>query len=271
MKFSIAIVAAFPFIALNGNGLGGAKAATPTYSDEEHAGHHHALQEHTCATAGGSALSVNAVFSEPINFQCSAHICAEEKSSLVASGKVFSSYPATDYGLPGHVGFLYHAHCIQTNDDGITFLGLEIEEIKGPSADHMYEPDGSRRQLNVPVDASMRKLKSQKQTESKSAKKASGSSTGSPTGSPIDCPVTRRLQKHGHFYDAGQEVTSGNEPIGTLAVFRIEKKSEGKDLIGTQFDTDFLTSCDGFADFVKTLTFDEEDAFKVAEGEIIAY
>jgi hypothetical protein len=222
-------------------------------NDEEIAARHGSVQDRTCD--GGFAVTGNGVFNlfGTIDVSFSAHVCAEDKgvgSAMRVSGKVFNAAIPQGSGLRGE--YYYHAHCMYVDEQGGTFLGMEVEGLTG-SAARVYtsleavEPfgDGNRR-------LSKKSKKGKKGCKVENCRKECVEEREDGTCTCNECceeGEDRRL------WDAGEEITSGNDPKGTLAIFYFQRKedhdhTEPAHRFGIHVHAEFDTSCGDFADVI---------------------
>jgi len=240
-----------------------ASARNILLTEQEASDRHLSVQERTCADEH-SAVAVSGSGSFQLighGLDFTAHVCAaEDGRGHRATGKVFNTAHAEN---SGHA--LYHAHCAYVDKEhGFAYLGLEIEDMKGPAAAHMYGEDGERLSIEGSTGEGRKLAKS-----AKSAK--SGKATKSPKSeSSKSAPVCRFRERGliGTMWDAAEEVISGNEPKGTLAIFRFEKgmdattaantSAPSADRFAMAHHVTFDTTCEGFEDVIKTEFTDEE-------------
>jgi len=294
-----------------------ASARNILLTEQEASDRHLSVQERTCADEY-SAVAVSGsgsfqLIGHGVDF--TAHVCAaEDGRGHRAAGKVFSTAHAEN---GGHA--LYHAHCAYVDkENGFAYLGIEMEDLKGPFAMHLYGEDGER--LSVEQNGAKlmlesmtlaaassseegstgegRKLaKSDKSAKSAKATKSTKSSKSCPESSkkkdkcPCHCLAedvpcttsasgcccdfcTRRLI--GTLVDAAEEVISGNEPKGTLSIFRFEKgmdaaaantSAPSADRFAMAHHVTFDTSCEGFEDVVKTVQFTDDEVSDLTKGK----
>jgi hypothetical protein len=293
-------------------------------TEQEANGRHLSIQERTCVGEHSAVLvsGSGALVTSGYGVDFTAHVCAaEDGRDHRATGKVLNTMQVAE---KGHA--LYHAHCAYVDKDhGYAYLGLEIEDMKGPSATHMYGEDGGRlsKELTLAVKDGTgeggRQLEARKLAKSKKSGKTTkapgkGAKSGGKCPSttdisgyvttftfkencPCDCSqddspdctvsisacccdhcTERRLV--GTMWDAAEEVTSGNEPKGTLAIFRFEKgigtdesstaayaSASSADRFAMVHHATFDTTCEGFADAVKTVQFTDKEVSDLIEGK----
>jgi len=265
-------------------------------TEQEANGRHLSIQERTCVGEHSAVLvsGSGALVTSGHGLDFTAHVCAaEDGRDHRATGKVLNTMQVADNG---HA--LYHAHCAYVDKDhGYAYLGLEIEDMKGPSAAHLYGEDGGRlsKELTLAVASSSkdgtgeggRQLKASKLAESeklakseKSGKTTKGAKSQTLTSTPTSTPTSCSRRLVGTMWDAAEEVTSGNEPKGTLAIFRFEKgidtdesstaayaSASSADRFAMAHHATFDTTCEGFADAVKTVQFTDEEVSDLIEGK----
>ena len=308
-----------------------ASARNILLTEQEASDRHLSVQERTCADEHSAvAVSGSGSFQKiGYGIDFTAHVCAaEDGRGHRATGKVFSTAHAEN---GGHA--VYHAHCAYIDKErGFAHLGIEIEDLKGPFAMHLYGEDGERLSVeqsgaklmleSVRLAAASsskegstgeeRKLaksaksaksakapkssnkapKSTKSSEGVSSQPSSGpSSSSQPSKSPSSMPSSdpsisyqptyigcrfRERGLIGTMVDAAEEVISGNEPKGTLAIFRFEKgmdataanpSAPSADRFAMAYHVAFDTTCEGFEDVFKTVQFMDEDVCDLTKGK----
>jgi hypothetical protein len=221
-------------------------------NDEEIAARHGSVQDRTCD--GGFAVTGDGVFKlfGTIDVSFSAHVCAEDKdvgSAMRVSGKVFNAATQRS-GLRGE--YYYHAHCLYVDEQGGALLGMEVEGLTG-SAARVYTSqeaawpfgDGDRR-------LSKKMSKKGKKCKVEDCHKDCVVHNQDGTCSCNECCVgggDRSLR------DAGEEITSGNDPKGSLVILYFQRKedhdhTEPAHRYGEQVHAEFDTSCGDFADVI---------------------
>lgn len=266
-----------------------ASARNIVLTKQEASDRHMSVQERTCADEY-SAVAVSGSGSFQLighGLDFTAHVCAAEDGHR-ATGKVLNTAHAES---GGHA--LYHAHCAYVDKEhGFAYLGLEIEDMKGPQAIHLYGEDGERLSVEqsgakLVLESTTLAAASSSSTEgstgegrklAKSAKSAKATKAPKSTKSPKSTPTTKaptpytcRFRERGligTMVDAAEEVISGNEPKGTLAIFRFEKgmdattaaniSAPSADRFAMAHHVTFDTTCEGFEDVIKTEFTDEE-------------
>ena len=241
-----------------------ASARNIVLTKQEASDRHLSVQERTCADEY-SAVAVSGSGSFQLighGLDFTAHVCAAEDGHR-ATGKVFNTAHAEN---GGHA--VYHAHCAYVDKEhGFAYLGLEIEDLKGPLAMHLYDEDGERLSIEGSTGEERKLAKS-----AKSAKASKG------TKSSKSAPVCRFRERGltGTMVDAAEEVISGNEPKGTLAIFRFEKgmdataanpSAPSADRFAMAYHVAFDTTCEGFEDVFKTVQFMDEDVCDLTKGK----
>ena len=233
-------------------------------TEQEASDRHLSVQERTCADEY-SAVAVTGsgafqLIGHGLDF--TAHVCAaEDGRGHRATGKVLNTMHVSENG---HA--LYHAHCAYVDKEhGFAYLGLEIEDMKGPSAMHMYGEDGERLSIEGSTGEERKLAKSAKSAKASKSSKSSKSE-----------PVCRR-GLIGTMVDAAEEVISGNEPKGTLAIFRFEKgmdattaaniSAPSADRFAMAHHVTFDTTCEGFEDAVKAVQFTDEEVSDLTNGK----
>jgi len=225
-------------------------------TEQEASDRHLSVQERTCAdeysavaVTGSGAFLMLGGNGHGLDF--TAHVCAaEDGHGHRATGKVFNTAHAEN---GGHA--LYHAHCAYVDKEhGFVYLGLEIEDMKSPGAS-----TGEERKL-------AKSAKSAKATKSSKSSK----STPEPTDISTPEPTCR-------FRERGLEVISGNEPKGTLSIFRFEKgmdattaantSAPSADRFAMSHHVAFDTTCEGFEDVVKTVQFTDDEVSDLTKGK----
>jgi len=213
-------------------------------NDEDIASRHDSVQTRTCE--GGFAVTGIGEFSlSKTDASFSVHVCAEDHTSntsegggvamapgsvRVVSGKIFYSTKEGDMTSE----FLYHPHCMYIDEEGGVFVGVEIQEITGDYFNVV------RSQTKDEGDDNDRKLGAGPQSKSPKSSKAAKSDP------PDDC-YDRKL------IHANEEVTSGNEPKGTLGISYFQRKedfTEDHARYGFSILDEFDTACSDFADVV---------------------
>ena len=134
---------------------------------------------------------------------------------------------------------------------------------------HLYDEDGERLSIEGSTGEERKLAKS-----AKSAKASKG------TKSSKSAPVCRFRERGltGTMVDAAEEVISGNEPKGTLAIFRFEKGMDATtdantpaapsaDRFAMAHHVTFDTTCEGFEDVVKTVQFTDEEVCDLTKGK----
>jgi hypothetical protein len=201
-----------------------------------------------------------------IDVSFSAHVCAEDKgvgSASRVSGKVFNAAIQSS-GLKGE--YYYHAHCMYVDEQGGTFLGMEVEGLTG-SAARVY----TSQEAAEPFGDGDRRLSKGKK-RSKIGKKCGKDSTEYPDiysenpdcfkncifrGEDGLCHCDECCQEGNdrRLWDAGAEITSGDDPKGSLAIFYFQRKedhdhTEPAHRFGIRVHAEFDTSCGDFADVI---------------------
>jgi hypothetical protein len=245
-------------------------------SDEEIATVHHSVQDRSCAgfhiTGSGNYRLL-----DTIDMTISAHICTQDDASDRSASKVVGKIFATSEidGISG-TQLLFHAHCMHVDEQGGAYIGAELEDMDGLLAKHMYDPSDNNRRLkkkgkmakgeaNIGVELedmdgvlaehmydpsdNNRRLK-----KTKSSKKSSKKDV---------CHVRRALEEaQTPLWDAGEEITSGKEPKGSLAIWYFQREEDqehpgSKHRVGTDLHAKFDTSCADFAEMVKLSAMNE--------------
>lgn len=268
-----------------------ASARNIVLTKQEASDRHLSVQERTCADEY-SAVAVSGSGSFQLighGLDFTAHVCAAEDGHR-ATGKVFNTAHAEN---GGHA--VYHAHCAYVDKEhGFAYLGLEIEDMKGPAAMHMYGEDGERLSLeqsgaklmleSMTLAAASSSKEGSTGEERKLAKSAkSAKATKAPKSSKSEtsksAPACRFRERGliGTMWDAAEEVISGNEPKGTLAIFRFEKgmdaataantSAPSADRFAMAHHVTFDTTCEGFEDVVKTVQFTDEEVSDLTKGK----
>jgi hypothetical protein len=247
-------------------------------SDEEIATVHRSVQDRSCAgfhiTGSGNYRLLDV-----IDMTISAHICSQDDASDRSASKVVGKVFATSEmdGISG-TQLLFHAHCMHVDEQGGAYIGAELEDMDGSLAEHMYDPSDNNRRLKKmgkmakgkahigveledmdgvlaehmydPSDNNRRLKKMGKKSSKKSSKKDV-------------CPIRRALEEaQTPLWDAGEEITSGKEPKGSLAIWYFQRKEDqehpgSKHRVGADLHAKFDTSCVDFAEMVKLSAMNE--------------
>jgi len=260
-------------------------------NDEDIASRHNSVQTRTCE--GGVAVTGEGEFSmlDSLDVSFSSHVCVEDHNSSnsegggaamapgsvrVVSGKIFNS--AKQVGMTYE--YFYHAHCMYMDEEGGVFVGVEVQELTGDRADGMNqkEDEGEDNDRKLKAEKGLKKSKKSKNLESEKGLKKSKKSKNScppecvfngicddccvgflsvPGGRKLihdDCCVGFLSVPGGRkLIHANEEVTSGNEPKGTLGIFYFQRKedfTEDHARYGVSFFDEFDTACSDFADAV---------------------
>ena len=230
-----------------------ASARNIVLTEQQASDRHLSVQERTCADEHSAVVVSGSGSFQFIGhgLDFTAHVCAaEDGRGHRATGKVLNTQHVSENGHG-----LYHAHCAYVDKEhGFVYLGLEIEDMKSPGAS-----TGEERKL-------AKSAKSAKATKSSKSSK----STPEPTDISTPEPTCR-------FRERGLEVISGNEPKGTLSIFRFEKDMDATtaanasapsaDRFAMSHHVAFDTTCEGFEDVVKTVQFTDEEVFDLTEGK----
>eukprot|EP00978_Attheya_sp_CCMP212_P008802 scaffold20736_cov30-Attheya_sp.AAC.1 len=225
---------------------GSTLASLVTLNEEDIAARHGSIQAGSCE--GGFAVTGNGAFMayNEIDNTFSAHLCELSEAGGGAdlpdyvrrvSGKIFNSAEGNEY--------YYHPHCLYADKEGGVYVGVEIQELTGDS--FIIEAETLNKQ---------RKLKTSAKKSKKSKKSKSKSDDGCCRPEciyenkcvPCCCETSGRKLNH-----AGEEVTSGNNPKGTLAIFYFQREEDhAKDHAGYGISLfhEFDTMCSDFADAV---------------------
>ena len=266
-----------------------ASARNILLTEQEASDRHLSVQERTCADEHSAvAVSGSGSFQKiGYGIDFTAHVCAaEDGRGHRATGKVFSTAHAEN---GGHA--VYHAHCAYIDKErGFAHLGIEIEDLKGPFAMHLYGEDGER--LSVEQSGAKLMLESVRLAAASSSKegstgeerklaksaKSAKATKSSKSESSETAPECRFRERGliGTMWDAAEEVISGNEPKGTLAIFRFEKgmgatatdtSAPSADRFAMAYHVTFDTTCEGFEDVIKTVQFTDEEVCDLTKGK----
>ena len=138
---------------------------------------------------------------------------------------------------------------------------------------HLYDEDGERLSIEGSTGEERKLAKSAKSAKATKAPKSSKSETSK------SAPACRFRERGliGTMWDAAEEVISGNEPKGTLAIFRFEKgmdaataantSAPSADRFAMAHHVTFDTTCEGFEDVVKTVQFTDEEVSDLTKGK----